>query len=145
MCEVQEQMRVTLIQCTNSKRDEMSMAKNLYDESAYFRKMRAWAEERGNPWYILSAKHGLVAPNEIIEPYDERGISKSDAIEIALKIDALGFDTVDITAGMDYTNHLVPELERDGIEVINYFAGEPIGRRKQLLQSAIDHMQHNTL
>lgn len=133
---------VTLIQCTDTKRsndpEDAYRAQNLYDASSYFRKMRAWAEARGDPWYIMSAKHGLVAPNEIIAPYDERGISKAQAIEMALKLDALGFDTVHVTAGRDYTQHLVPELERDGIDVVNHFAGEPIGRRKQLLAEAND-------
>jgi hypothetical protein len=133
---------VTLIQCTNSKRstnpDDVFRARNLYDASDYFTKMRAWAESHDRPWYILSAKHGLVAPDEIIAPYDERGISKSQAVEIALQITGLGFDTVHITAGRDYTEHLVPEIERDGVDVVNHFAGEPIGRRKQLLAEAVD-------
>jgi len=57
---------VTLIQCTNSKRDSVALARNLYDESRYFRLMRAWAEDRGDPWFILSAKHGLVPPGELL-------------------------------------------------------------------------------
>jgi hypothetical protein len=68
-------MRVTLIQCTDSKHDEPSKAKNLYTESSYFRAMRSWAKARGNGWYILSAKHGLLPPERKIEPYNAVGLS----------------------------------------------------------------------
>lgn len=133
-------MQVTLISCTDSKvsdnPNKAFRAKDLYMASDYFEKMRAWAEARGNPWYIMSAKHGLLAPNEIIAPYNERGISKSQAIEMALKLSGIGVKRVDVTAGRDYTNHLVPELERDGIEVVNHFSGEQIGERKRLLAEA---------
>jgi len=136
---------ITLIQCTNSKRDSIAMAKNLYDESDYFKRMRAWAEARGDPWFILSAKHGLVAPQEPIEPYDERGLSKSQAVEIALLVQGLGFDTVHITAGTDYTKHLVPEFERDGVDVINHFAGLGIGERKKQLRICANKLLNSSL
>jgi len=137
--------RVTLIQCTNSKRDSKARARDLYDESSYFRKMRAWALARGNPWYILSAKHGLVAPDDHVDPYDERGLSESQAEAIAETLADRGVRTVDVTAGRDYTDHLVPALERRGIDVLNHFAGQGIGERQQSLQSATDHIRHNTL
>lgn len=137
--------RITLIQCTDSKLsddpDELFRAKELYTESRYFRKMRAWAEARGNPWYILSAKYGLLAPNEIITPYNERGISKSQAIEVALHLRGIGVECVDITAGRDYTRHLIPELEQDGIDVVNHFAGERIGDRERLLAEATEELR----
>lgn len=134
---------VTLIQCTDSKRDEMAMAKDLYDESRYFRKMRKWAEARDDPWFILSAKHGLAAPNEPIEPYDAYGLSDSQAIGISLLLSGLGFETVHLTAGMAYTDPLVPELEQDGLDVVNHFAGEPIGRREKLLSEATESLRND--
>jgi len=128
---------ITLIQCTNSKRDHAAPAQKLYDQSTYFNKMRAWAEYRGAPWFILSAKHGLLNPETVIEPYDERGISESQAIEIADKLADMRVDVVNITAGMDYTDALVPELEQRGIDVINHFAGQRIGERKRSLKEAV--------
>ena len=44
-------------------------AKDLYI-SPLFRKQRAYAEALGVPWYILSAEHGLVAPDEWLAPYE---------------------------------------------------------------------------
>ena len=38
--------------------------------SDYFNKMRAYAETTGLPWFILSAEHGLVSPDEWLEPYE---------------------------------------------------------------------------
>jgi hypothetical protein len=127
---------VTLIQCTDSKRDHAAPAKDLYDESAYFCRMRAWAEARGDPWYILSAKHGLVDPETRLEPYDQRGISETQAETIATQLHEDGVGTVHVTAGTDYTAPLVPALEARGIDVVNHFAGEGIGKRKSLLKRA---------
>jgi len=122
-------MRITLIQCTNTKRSGVHKAKNLYDESNYFRIMRAWARSVGNPWYILSAKHGFVPPSQRIADYDERGLSVQQAKEIATKLDNAGVTEVLITAGKDYTDPLTPELERVGIDVIEVCRGKRIGER----------------
>jgi len=63
--------RVVIAQCTGSKRDEPAPARDLYDESAYFRRQREYAVARGDVWFIQSAKHGLLAPETEIEPYDK--------------------------------------------------------------------------
>jgi len=136
---------VTLIQCTNAKRDEPAPAKHLYDASAYFCAMRRWARARGDPWYILSAKHGLVAPDTRLEPYDERGLSEAQAETIATQLHADGVDTVHVTAGTDYTEPLVPELEARGIDVVNHFAGKRIGTRRSELEQAARELENETL
>lgn len=136
---------VTLIQCTSSKRDGEHPARDLYDESAYFRDMRAWADARGDPWLILSAKHGLVHPDEELADYDERGISERQAEQIAMELNAQGYETVHVTAGRDYTEHLVPALESRGVGVVNHFAGERIGTRRSLLQEATKRLSHESL
>jgi len=38
--------------------------------SPLFRKASAYAEATCDRWFILSAKHGLLAPDEVVEPYD---------------------------------------------------------------------------
>jgi len=127
---------VTLITCTNTKRDTPAPARDLYDESRYFRAMREWAESRGDPWRILSAKHGLVHPDTVLKPYNERGFSEEQARETAAELSVAGFDTVHVTGGRDYTDELVPELESRGIDAVNHFAGERIGTRQKLLRKA---------
>lgn len=133
--------RITLISCTASKRDCPAPARDLYDESAYFRKMRAWADARGKEWYILSAKHGVVHPNEYLSPYDARGLDADQARDIAAVISSQDVDVVDICAGRDYTEHLIPELERRGVDVVEHFAGEQIGTRMKHLAEATDELR----
>ena len=137
--------QITLIQCTDSKRVGTHLARELYDESSYFQAMREWAEYRGDPWYILSAKYGLLCPNEIVSDYDEMGITPLQAEDIANQIASANISTVHITAGRAYTNHLIPELEKRGIDVINHFSGERIGKRKQLLNEAVEDTEQTKL
>lgn len=60
---------LVLVGCVKSKRDEGAPAKDLYT-SDYFVKMRTYAEATGLPWFILSAEHGLISPEEWLEPYE---------------------------------------------------------------------------
>lgn len=136
---------VTLIQCAESKYNTKSKARNLYEKSAYYRAMRRWAQARNDPWYILSAKHGLLHPDTIIEPYDNRGLTTNQAIEISSELNSKGFTVVHITAGRDYTNPLVPELEYHGIDVVNHYAGCRIGERRRKLQQAARELENETL
>ena len=59
-----------LVSCVSVKQHAPVPAKDLYI-SPWFRKARACVEALGCPWYILSAKYGLVDPNETIEPYEK--------------------------------------------------------------------------
>jgi len=138
-------MQVTLIQCTNSKRSEKSKAKNLYDESAYFRAMKQYANAKNDEWYILSAKHGLVEPETELEPYDEFGLSETQAADIAHKLDGFGVDVVEVVAGSKYTDPLIPELEARGIDVINNFAGLKIGERLEKLNIKTAELRNGSL
>lgn len=61
---------VHLVACVAGKLDRAAPARELYT-SPWFQKARAYVERQGGPWFILSAKYGLIAPDEIIEPYDE--------------------------------------------------------------------------
>ena len=138
-------MRCVLIQCTNSKRSEPAMATNLYDESAYYRKMRAYAKATGNKWYILSAKHGLLQPAEWVEPYDEFGLTGSQAHTIASELKLKGIDEVEIIAGTKYTDPLIPELEAKGIDVIELCAGMAIGERMAELDRLKEQAENHSL
>jgi len=138
-------MRVTLIQCTNSKRLEKAPAKNLYDESTYFNAMRAYAEAKNDPWYILSAKHGLVHPEQELHPYDEFGLSDAQGREIAGKLSEFGVDTVEIVAGKKYVEPLVPALEAEGIAVRDEFAGLKIGERAAKLNTETRKLRNQSL
>ena len=60
---------LVLVTCVKEKGPVPAPARELYT-SALFRKQRTYAESSGKPWYILSAEHGLVAPDEWLAPYD---------------------------------------------------------------------------
>ena len=61
---------IYLISCVAKKRDRAVPAKYLY-VSEWFCKAREYVESRSATWYSLSAKLGLVAPDQVIEPYDQ--------------------------------------------------------------------------
>lgn len=61
---------VHLVACVAGKRERPAPARELYT-SPWFQKARAYVEHQGGQWFILSAKHGLIGPDEVIEPYDE--------------------------------------------------------------------------
>jgi hypothetical protein len=60
---------VFLVSCVSKKRSAASPAKELY-LSDWFIKARHAVEATGRPWFILSAKYGLVDPATVIETYD---------------------------------------------------------------------------
>ena len=60
---------VGLVGCASQKLQRPAPARELY-VSQLFKKASAYAELTCDRWYILSAKHGLVHPDAIIEPYD---------------------------------------------------------------------------
>ena len=64
-----EVARVLLLGCVKRKLDHRSLAKDLYC-SPLWKRRRAYAEASGRPWRILSAKHGLVDPDALLDPYD---------------------------------------------------------------------------
>ncbi len=60
---------VGLVACVSLKREQQAAARDLYI-SPLFVKARAFVEQRCNRWFILSALHGLVDPEDVIRPYD---------------------------------------------------------------------------
>jgi hypothetical protein len=61
---------IYLVSCVGKKRAEATQAKDLYASEWFFR-ARAFVERTGSPWFILSAKFGLVAPDQTIQPYEQ--------------------------------------------------------------------------
>ncbi|WP_096779538.1 DUF6884 domain-containing protein [Zobellella denitrificans] len=70
---------IVLVSCVSRKREKPSAARDLYT-SPWFFKARRYAESSGFPWFVLSAKYGLVSPERIIEPY-ERTLNTMPAAE----------------------------------------------------------------
>ena len=62
-------MTLHLIACCSAKLAHAAPARDLYT-SDLFRKSVAYVEARGEPWAVLSALHGVVAPDTMLEPYN---------------------------------------------------------------------------
>lgn len=61
--------KLTLIPCTGGKNEGTHKAKDLY-KGDNFTKHRKYAEASGNPWAIVSAKHHILDPDEMVSNYD---------------------------------------------------------------------------
>lgn len=62
---------VGLVSCSKLKLPTPAPARDLYSPSYVFRKSAEYVEDRCDEWLVLSAKHGLVEPGQVLEPYDE--------------------------------------------------------------------------
>lgn len=60
---------LVLIGCVKTKRPIPVPAKDLYD-SALFARRRAYAQNSGVPWFILSSQWGLLDPEQVVAPYE---------------------------------------------------------------------------
>ena len=110
--------RIALVACGASKGPARARAKDLYT-GTLFRHQRAYAEKRCDAWYILSARHGLLAPDTEIEPYEqsltamrERERDEWGHQVVARLISAWGHATITpvILAGTAYLGAIVPQL-----------------------------------
>lgn len=127
-----------LVGCVKSKQDHAAPAKDLY-VSDLFRKARRYAEETTERWYILSARHGLVAPDEVIEPYDlhlartsasyRRQWGIAVAHQMLAASGALEGRVIEVHAGAAYTDAIRAHLLAAGAQVVEPLAGLTLGQR----------------
>lgn len=131
-----------LVACVKTKRKSRTPAKDLY-VSSLFTKSRAYVESRHGRWRILSAKHGLVDPDRVIGPYEltlntmgiaDRRKWATGVLEKLSKVDPQPRQIV-MLAGTRYREHLIPELQRRGIEIIIPMEGLAFGEQLSWLDS----------
>lgn len=132
-------MRVGLVGCVKKKRDGPAPAAELYI-SDLFRGRRQVVEQTCDRWFILSAKHGLVAPDTVIEPYDvamsqlgraRRRAWSSDVLQaLHRELGGLAGHVFEIHAGADYIEFgLQTGLEVAGGRVERPLQGIVIGHQ----------------
>src|SRR5688572_24263539 len=63
------QCSAILVGCVKSKGTRSAPARELY-QSQLWAGRRQYAEDSGLPWLILSAKYGVLDPDDRVEPYD---------------------------------------------------------------------------
>jgi len=130
-----------LVSCVSRKREQACPARELY-VSDLFRKARRFAEASGCPWFILSAEHGLVAPDQVIAPYertlntmraaDRRAWGERVAVQLAAAIPELS--RVVFLAGKRYREFLGQQLASRGVEILVPMEGLRIGEQLSWLE-----------
>ena len=131
---------VVLVGCVKGKLEWASRvpAKDLY-VSPLWRSRRIYAERSGLPWYILSAKYGLLDPDARIQWYDlslgdlpaaqRRAWAQRVVDSLLEKYPAMEGKVVEIHAGKDYVDFgLATGLKKAGAVVERPLLGIPIGR-----------------
>lgn len=141
--------KIVLAQCTDSKRGEGAPAELLYDESRYFVKQRRYGRT-ADAWYVQSAEHGLVDPNEYLEPYNTHAKDLDEPREWGKEIaadlsDRHGCATVEILGGRAYADPLRPALEARGFRVVEPLDGLAIGKRESELDRMLEEVTHAPL
>jgi len=129
-----------LVACVKSKQTKSAPAKDLYT-SALFKKTKAYAQKNSRSWYILSAKYGLLEPDEIIAPYEKtlktmpsrERYAWAKRVLAALDTRLQPDDRVILLAGETYREHLVPALQAEGHEVLIPLQGLSFGKQLQWL------------
>ena len=103
-----------LLGCVSIKNDGPCEARDLY-KSPLWKGRRAYAEKSRIPWYILSAKHGLLDPDTSIERYnraltdlspdDRRAWSRRVLNELKEKVPVLSGKVIEVHAGGNYLKY----------------------------------------
>jgi hypothetical protein len=120
------EVTAVLVGCVSQKLAVRAPAKELY-RSPLWRCRRAYAESSGRPWFILSTLHGLVDPDELLDPYDlslaqlsapERTAWGERAVEaLAKRLGVLSDAIFEVHAGRDYRTAIAAPLERRGARI----------------------------
>jgi hypothetical protein len=133
-------MRIGLVGCVKSKLPHAAPARDLYT-SALFRGARCAVERSCERWFILSALHVLVVPDQVLEPYEQTLTTASPGQRRAWAERVLG--QVRATLGTDLSGHaleahagqaylafgLVEGLEARGATVEQPLEGLGLGNR----------------
>jgi len=115
-----------LVPCASLKQEYPCEASEMYSASDFFRKAYSYATKKYDFVVILSAKYGLLFPDDKIEPYDltlnkMRSRQRKEWAEIVFnqmkrRLRLKDFDKVFFHAGKKYRQYLIPKLENIGIE-----------------------------
>jgi hypothetical protein len=132
---------ICLVACVGAKATSAAWAKDLY-VSDWFIKARAYAEAISPYWFVLSAKHGPVRPDALIEPYE----MTLNAMSVSKRKDWAGFvqqqmdesmpdaSRIVVLAGQRYREFLMPYLHRRAGTVDVPMEGMRIGEQLSWLR-----------
>jgi hypothetical protein len=133
--------RTIIIGCGKAKRYEESPARELYTGSLFVA-CRRYAEASGHPWAILSASHGIICPDQNVEPYDAKLALRGPALEnwamnaaasVRLRVNATTTEVVCL-AGANYAVPFAWALAYYRITCVQPLVGMQIGMRLRWLK-----------
>jgi hypothetical protein len=136
--------KIALVACVKTKNHMPMPARDLFI-SNWFRKASAYATRVADEWYILSAKYGLVAPDTVIEPYDEPlnrmtvAARRAWARCVRQDLDRVlqPGDQVVILAGKRYRENLVDPIRQMGCSIEIPMEGLGIGKQLRWLKQQL--------
>lgn len=118
---------ILLVSCGKRKSIFPCQARDMYN-SARFQKMKSIAENYGQQWFIMSAKHGLLSPDTLIEPYDKCLTDCSAeyqynwAKNMVERLSTFDKHTAFVVlANEDYSRNIVPLLAKAGYCIVAPF------------------------
>jgi len=144
--------KVCLVSCVGAKLRYKSSASELYT-SPLFKKASAFASKKFDYWYILSAKHGLVYPDQSLEPYDltlnrmysnERKQWAHSVFQKLREVISLE-DEITFLTGLRYREYLLPLLKSSGYHTKIPMEGLSIGKQLSWLNAQLsdnDYKMH---
>jgi hypothetical protein len=143
------QRRIGLVGCVNKKVGVPRVAKDLY-VSTLFVGRRSYVERSSDEWWVLSAKHGLVHPDEVLAPYNvtlkdadrlaRRSWSNQLLLVIDERIQPRRGDVFEIHAGAEYREFgLLDGLRDRGCVVEIPTEGMPFGVQLRFYKQAREH------
>jgi len=134
-------MSLGLISCTKSKQNRRCKASEMYAPSPLFRSAYNYATKNYDAVAILSAKYGLLLPDDEIEPYELtlKNMTKQERKKWAEKVadqlkERTGLQKTSecfFHAGKEYREFLIPILENLGIKCRIPLKGLSIGKQLQ--------------
>ena len=125
---------IRIIACGSKKNNGSHAAKDLY-VGGLFNLAKRWAEQSPDEWGILSAKHGLLKPTDVIESYDLT--FKKAPFDWIVKVNKQlrEYDKIYIAAPHRYVEHFMPDTR---ISCVFQEAGcSGIGYQQQWLKENI--------
>jgi hypothetical protein len=134
------QVTAILIGCVAQKQALAGLAKDLY-VSELFRRRRAYAEATERPWLILSALHGIVDPEVLLEPYEmtlkklPKGVRETWGHRVVDQLQSrfgpLSGLTFEIHAGEEYVASIARLLGARGALLVRPLHGLRLGQQLQ--------------
>lgn len=140
---------IALVSCVGQKLNVPAPASSLYT-SQWFNLAHKYVEYKECEWYILSAKHGVVAPTQVLEPYEItlNEMSKPERQQWAklvanqLRSLAPGGGEFIFLAGEKYREFVIPQLKQWGYTIRVPMQGLEIGQQLQWLAKQVQKSEY---